>query len=413
MASNFQEFACIECNDGDVMVWKPLLERNSSTLKDAIVYFCTMTSKLKVDCMRGDFIQIITYLVSNELHLSSIKNGLNIYRLGSIFKIEEIKDICRNYIIHHVDIENICYIHDFACEHEDYSIQYHCWIQFDRHCQEILDSEGFLSCKHTTISRFVSRPIYTSLKEENLFQAAVKWAKRRYLDELNQSTSVEELLKIKVETIRNNLIPYLTKIRLLTLDLETLENHIFTENVLTADEMNSLRCLCKNIHTYCAVPPTICNSDKPRKDVVYNSLIHYEYKYNIDHDERIKLDDSYKFQGRFYAEEDCFLLGLNLPITHEKPITFMVDVVPESSEAKVIKKKLMTCDENGLIKLENPIFVVNYSFVTVFAKFVQENSDIWINCHSYFIVDTTLRWKDKKINEDKFKILYMNVALYF
>ncbi|XP_023233694.1 uncharacterized protein LOC111633370 [Centruroides sculpturatus] len=410
MAFNFQEFACIECNDGDVLVWKPLLERNSSTLRDAIVYFCTMTSKLKVNCMRGEFIQIIIYLVSNELHLSSIENCLNIYRLGSVFKIEKIKDICRNYIIHHVNIENICYIHDFACEHEDYSIQYHCWIQFDRHCQEILDSEGFLSCKDTTISRFVSRPIYMSLKEENLFKAVLKWATKRALNEPSQSTSITGLRMAKSEEIRAHLAPFLPEIRLLSLDRETLEKDIFTENILTADEMNSLRCFSKNTHPSTSVPPTICNNDKSRKYVFYNSLIHYMNKGSLDTDERIKLDESYKFQGRFYTEVDCFLLGFNLPIFHEKPIIFMVDVVPESQETITIKEKLMTCDENGLIKLENPIFIAKYSVIAVFSKIIQANSDIWINSHYYFLTDTKL---DSKNIEDKFKILYMNVALYF
>ncbi|XP_067141957.1 uncharacterized protein [Centruroides vittatus] len=410
MAFNFQEFAYIECNDGDVMVWKPLLERNSSTLKDVIVYFCTMTSKLKVDCMRNDFLQIINYLATNALPLYSIENGLNIYRLGSVFKIEEIKDICRNYIIHHIDIENVCYIHDFSCEHEDYSIQYHCWIQFDRHCQEILDSEGFLSCKDTTISRFVSRPIYTSLKEENLFKAVLKWAARRTLNESSQSTSITGLLKAKPEEIRARLAPFLPKIRLLSLDRETLEKEIFTENILTADEMNSLRCFSENTHPSTSVPPTICNNDKSRKYVFYNSFIHYMNKCSLDTVEWIKLDESYKFQGKFYTEEDCFLLGFNLPITHEKAITFMVDVVPESQESITIKEKLMTCDKNGLITLENPIFIAKYSVIAIFSKIIQANSDIWINSHYYFLTDTRLDCKNIK---DKFKILYMNVALYF
>ncbi|XP_067143281.1 uncharacterized protein [Centruroides vittatus] len=295
---------------------------------DELIASCYLSSStLQLQCTLLTFQEFINYLKTHQLHLTSTENSLEIYKLGKDFKIEDIVPICRNYILQQINNENACFIYEFACENGDEIIQFRCWQRFDVFCDEILDSESFLLCKEITILRFVSRPIYTILREETLFFALLRWAERREFEEQSSNSSAQHTDDTRSQRIRARMVPFLPMIRFLSVDINILESSVFKEDILTEEEVKATH--SRFILPEFPLPPTICKNPNPRRNTKSNSLIHYVNKRFVHAMKRIKFDKTHTFQCEFYAEEDCFLISFVLPITHEmpNPIPVVMDVI--------------------------------------------------------------------------------------
>ncbi|XP_023212777.1 uncharacterized protein LOC111615617 [Centruroides sculpturatus] len=309
-----------------------------------------------------------SFLPRGYMPFMSVTVAMKTYRFSNVYKINNLKEVCRNYIRSEISVEDVCSVHDFACEQNDRLIQYECWIFFDRHWDEIFRTQDFLQSKETTIMRFLSRSIYDSLNEVSLFEAFYSWMKERVTRE---SPDLEN--RELEEKIRTEIRPFLSKIRFRAMTIDEAETYVFTKHVLTEIEVNSIR-RCLQNHTFYNYPEYFCPYADERTEKMYDALFTYQNQFNPNNELETTIDVNTRFKCEIFVREDCYITSFTLPITfdHLRRIRIMLDGNSNSPKNN-IPRDTFDCSYHGNVNLSKPIFLIKNS--TTFLQFQILNSD--------------------------------------
>ncbi|XP_067123214.1 uncharacterized protein [Centruroides vittatus] len=352
-----------------------------------------------------------SFLPRGYMSFMSVTVAMETYLFSDVYKMNDLKEVCRNYIRSEISLEDVCSVHDFACEQNDRLIQYECWILFDRHWDEIFHTQDFLQSKETTITRFLSRPIYDSLTEVNLFEACYSWVKERVMREF-PDLKYREL----EEKIGKEIRPFLSKIRFRAMTIDEAETYVFTKHVLTEIEINSIRSCLQN-HTFYNNPDYFCLYADERTEKMYDALFTYQNQFNPINELGTAIDVNTRFKCKIFVREDCYITSLTLPITfdHLRRIRVTLDGNSNSPENN-IPRKTFDCSYHGNVNLPEPIFLINNSTTLLELRIL--NSDVITRYDvritqpfSYFYIANNSDIQPEDI--DPRNNYYFKVLLYF
>ncbi|XP_023231323.1 uncharacterized protein LOC111631333 [Centruroides sculpturatus] len=373
-----------------------------------IFYFVTFT------------IMAIIFSLIKKIHtaISSIQDGLELYIYRKEHRMKMFQKLGPDFTRKFLNIINVCSIHDFACEQNDYDLQFICWEFFDEHWKGIFQTEDFLYCKEPTITRLVSRPIYQTLDELSLFFAVDDW--------INAKISTEKHLVKDVNTIRQRrkelMRPFLPKLRLLAIekdDMQIMFNMLAL--LLTEHEMQAIRdFFCSQDYPNADLsdfPETLCNNTIQRIVETYDSLFEYNNKSKSPIGKEISVTRNTQFACDIFVKEDCFLTGISLPVhfSHTKTVTVDLNVSKNGVENSGQSYHL-ECNDIGEATLIPPHFLKKNSVYHLSSKFSEnEEMDIRISSNAhYFITKEEKSDKSKKENNEKdANNFYSEVYIYF
>ncbi|XP_067141887.1 uncharacterized protein [Centruroides vittatus] len=331
--------------------------------------------------------RVVNYLDTNDPQIKSLKNGFHLYHLSRNYEIKILSIKCQEYIVEQLSEKNVCLIHDFACKMNLIQIQYHCWKIFDSYWREIFEGEDFKSCGTTTIDRLVSRPLYTSMSEVDIFLAVYKWIEEKIKREMG--TSFAEMDdNAKKQKYREEMQPFLKKIRFLAMNKVELINNIFKLHLLTKEEEKSI-VICMETQNFSDYPSYFSkDSNKRYRNEYSNYASLFDFKY-IKESPRVT-EKSKKpftfFSSEILVKEDCFVNTLNLPITLKcECIPIEIYGYINSVQNGVLRFKSL-CNSKGNVKLENPIYVGKNSSCRLSVVFERED---WIHNNIELQLPTT------------------------
>ncbi|XP_023215878.1 uncharacterized protein LOC111618548 isoform X3 [Centruroides sculpturatus] len=304
-------------------------------------------------------LQMKRFLETGDPKLTSLENRFEMYEFGIIYEIRRLQKFCRESLISFINVKNVCQIYDFAYKYEDRRIQYHCWKTFDDFSEEILQSEEFTRCQEATIETFVSRPKYKTLKEIDLFDSIVSWAKSHHSEAVSNDGNLPEN-----EDIRNYLAAYLNKIRFLSMSTEELDI-VFSQNILSSEEVRGiLEYQKQGILT--KLPDTICPSISMRNKQCYGQLMEYLNRHTHKFWKVKKFGKKSGFYSSFIPKLDCFLIGVVIPIIHQEQRLCVLIEINVSSES--LPTAEYSCSQIGEISLSEPLFIKKGTEVFISGK---------------------------------------------
>ncbi|XP_023231316.1 uncharacterized protein LOC111631326 [Centruroides sculpturatus] len=359
----------------------------------------------------------ITFIKDEIPDISCIEDGFELYIFGKEYGIKNLQQLCTEFIEEIISLypSTVCPVHDFACEQNDYNMQFTCWVVFDEFWEEIFQTDDFLCCKDTTITRLISRPIYETLDELSLFDAVDDWINARILTEEHLVTDKNTIRKRRKELIR----PFLPKLRLLAIEKIDMENLFdMLELLLTEHEMQAIRDFFTSKDYPNAdlsnFPETLCTNKKERHDEINTSFFKYNFKCNFPIGKEISLADNVEIVCHILVMEDCFLTDISLPIHFSENKIISIDLyICEHASKQSMGLYTLECNNEGNAYLFQPHFLKKNSKYLLSSKVLENDDDkqmdirILPDAHSFLIAE-------KKISKnEKIEFFYFDVTLYF
>ncbi|XP_067141465.1 uncharacterized protein [Centruroides vittatus] len=318
--------------------------------------------------------RVVNYLDKADPQIISLSNGFQLYDLSKSYGIKMLSTICEKYVIDQLCEKNVCEIHDFACKMYLTQIQRRCWEIFDTYWPEIFQGEDFKSCGIATIYRLVSRPLYTSMDEVDICLAVYKWVEEKTKRKMGTSfvEMDETARKLKY---REEMRPFLERIRFLAMNKEKLINKIFKLGLFSREEEISIL-LCKEMKNFSNYPSDfskITNDRCMSKYSNYSSLFDFKHKNEFPRVSTDRKKPFTYFSTEVFVREDCFVTNLNLPITlNSKYIPVHIYGYVNSLENGLFHLESF-CNSLGKVQLVEAIFVGKNSTCRLSAVFGHEH----------------------------------------
>ncbi|XP_067124814.1 uncharacterized protein [Centruroides vittatus] len=354
--------------------------------------------------------QIIEFIERAATEFVSLENAMNVYLINLTYEFKGLKEHCIHHIGREITCKNVCFIYDFACKYGECLIQLMCWQKFDNDWKEIfLCNNEYLRCKESTILRLVSRPIYKTLEEENLFWIVYEWA-------INRVTARKSL--------RSIILPYLPKIRFLTMDPVYLKEQLFPriiDSVLTREEVQAITHYCPGNLT--EIPKTLCKIVTRRTEENLDSLFLYLNRIHLENQTEMMMNSNIKFICEITAKEDCFVTGVVLPISYntDKDLIRVVIKCIVKSPVGIFKTQNTFCSSSGCIGMKG-LFVKKMTTVKIVVKILKDDiiaeNNIKIKPEADYYIPSRLQnkiasRKMSEIPESGMNNVYFDVNLYF
>uniref|UniRef100_A0A0B6ZZR2 BTB/POZ domain-containing protein 9 n=1 Tax=Arion vulgaris TaxID=1028688 RepID=A0A0B6ZZR2_9EUPU len=123
------------------------------------------------------FSALLKYIYTGRMNLIEIleENLLDILSLSHRFGFVELESSISDYLKAILSIHNVCHIFDLANIYSLTSLCNVCKDYMDRHAQEVLSNESFLSLSQTSVQDLISRDSFCA-PEIDIFKAVSKWA---------------------------------------------------------------------------------------------------------------------------------------------------------------------------------------------------------------------------------------------
>ncbi|XP_023230693.1 uncharacterized protein LOC111630778 [Centruroides sculpturatus] len=303
--------------------------------------------------------QIKEYLEEKRENIKSIKNAMDIFRVGKRLNIRDLNRVCREFMTNLSRVKDVCYVYEFACQLDDWRLEYLCWNILCSKWQEIFSSDEWLNCKATTIDRLVRRPINRFIEEADVFSIVLKWAKKS----VNNEKSLRKVME-----------PFLPYIRFLTMPEWFLESQVFVEPILTDVERDAIRCYLQNkdFDDTWFIPDSICAIKCPRKNELLSSWLSYVNRSAYFINAVKRMNRNIRFICEIVVKEDCFINELHLPITHcrKEGITVILNISPNLKLPTEYRFR-KACNTNGYILSSCPLRILKFTFYRLIVRIVE------------------------------------------
>ncbi|XP_023227793.1 uncharacterized protein LOC111628275 [Centruroides sculpturatus] len=267
------------------------------------------------------------------------------------YEIPRLLEGCKVFIMSNLNDKNVCYVYETLTSNNihDGDIFYKCWRIFDYCWKSIFSQRAFLTCSPTVILTFVLREIYNNMKEEELFKALVKWGTYKTIMECSTTNT---------KVVRETISVYMSKIRFMSMSIQTLEKEIFPMGILYDEEIAAIRKAFRRRRLE-GLPSTICQNLRNRK-VLPNYRVLLEHVVQIisldTNDKMVKNTDN--FICSCTVKGQCFFRAFALPIENMSNESIVVNLYIFVDD-KIYKYKienLLVCDYNQIC-IKPPLFL--------------------------------------------------------
>ncbi|XP_023216597.1 uncharacterized protein LOC111619154 [Centruroides sculpturatus] len=358
---NYDKVTIVNDNEESVVVSLQSLKEKAGLLKYSITV-CPNEMKffLKVPLTLEMLNQFSRFLDNEILNFTIVDGAFEMYLFSKRYFINQLKNVCFNYISWLIFRGNACRAHDLACRHNEKQLQYHCFSLLAFSDRSIFRTDDFRSCEETTVYKLLTSPIYVRLEEFDLLMGLRMWVEKTFLKlrETNANISKRDVMK-----------PFISFIRFFVLDPDRLKQIVdnFTKDqILTEEEVQSIRQFLaeKNV---ALLPTTITASIKRRNINDYsvtavNYVIHRMLKVNI------YMKPNFQFMIDILFCENCYAHKIKLPIIHNNPrgINVLVGVKAMYTQDFVYEKRF--CYGGGIVYLQKTKYLPKRTFYIFSVK---------------------------------------------
>ncbi|XP_023239450.1 uncharacterized protein LOC111638050 [Centruroides sculpturatus] len=364
--------------------------------------------------------QFVTYLQTDDPGLTSFTHAFDLYKLSLRYELNDLRKKCRSFIIRQINLHTVCSIHDFACEIDDLTITYYCWLAIDQFGERLLTTVDFICCKIATIDRLLSRAIYESVSELRLLEAVYQWS----IDEVKRKLGACCFLSMNEESkrnvIRNVMKPFIRKVRFLAMNEDELRSCVFKMNLLSEVEKSHIWHAFK--YGYSSLYRSYFSREtKTRSRINYFSLFSYINRGVPFMVANSKMENYICFSSEIVVSEDCYVTALRFPVKLGECFRMCVNGYINSLDNKQFSFDTV-CDKDGVANLLTKLYLEKYWKICLFAFFypagnVQPYFEFSPEL-SYFVSDEgtdARKFEDKILTCDRnlMSNIYFSVDLYF
>ncbi|XP_067127061.1 BTB/POZ domain-containing protein 6-like [Centruroides vittatus] len=201
----------------------------------------------------------INYIYTDEAALQSVDEAIRSLYFAEKYMVTRMKKQCISFLINMISANTVLEIYEELSFLQESELIPKCWNYIIMNTSQIIKQEYFQHVKYETILKIVSNDILTLQSELDMYDAVIKWGKRRFQDQ-------------SPEDLRKKLEPLLDQIRFLSMTSAEFAESPCQDGMLTKDEqLDILREIAtrknygsNNIHDQWR---------KPRKKKISNGIV--------------------------------------------------------------------------------------------------------------------------------------------
>ena len=284
------------------------------------------------DCEYDSLLEFFRYLYSDEVNLTG-SNVMHVLYLAKKYMVPSLVDKCSEYLRDNLEAANVFSILPHAKKFEDKDLEDGCWAVIEKHTDEAVSSEEFVTLEKSLVESFVKREVL-NIKEVELFKAVDLWATKQI--ERQEITPDGEAKRriIGEEALKAIRFPLMSQVEFLSV--------VPDSRILTTDEIVDIM-----KHHNCILTTPLPFSDIPRTKLFvtcnrFESLQAPEERWHY----RSNLSDRICFT----VSKDVLLIGVEHFGREGSCYTVSVDLVDTVSGLCVVQKsgsyisELKKCD---------------------------------------------------------------------
>ena len=126
------------------------------------------------DCEYDSLLEVFRFLYSDEVNLTG-SNVMHVLYLAKKYIVPSLVDKCSEYLRDNLEAANVFSILPHAKKFEDRDLEGRCWAVIEKHTEEAVSSEEFVTLEKSLVESLVKREVL-NVKEVELFKAVDRWA---------------------------------------------------------------------------------------------------------------------------------------------------------------------------------------------------------------------------------------------
>ena len=182
------------------------------------------------DCEYDSLLEFFRYLYSDEVNLTG-SNVMHVLYLAKKYMVPSLVDKCSEYLRDNLEAANVFSILPHAKKFEDKDLEDRCWAVIEKHTDEAVSSEEFVTLEKSLVESLVKREVL-NVKEVELFKAVDRWATKEMDRQGITSDSEAKRRIIGEETLKAIRFPLMSEKELLSV--------VPDSNILTMKEVVEL-----------------------------------------------------------------------------------------------------------------------------------------------------------------------------
>ena len=274
------------------------------------------------DCEYDSLLEFFRYLYSDEVNLTG-SNVMHVLYLAKKYMVPSLVDKCSEYLRDNLEAANVFSILPHAKKFEDKDLEDRCWAVIEKHTEEAVSSEEFVTLEKSLVESLVKREVL-NVKEVELFKAVDRWATKEMDRQGITSDSEAKRRIIGEETLKAIRFPLMSEKELLSV--------VPDSNVLTMKEVVELTKHFNGVLTtplqFSVIPRT-----KPFINVTCHRFESFKAPKDTWHYTRGKSD-----RVCFTVSKNIHLIGVEHFGKEGSSYTVSVDLIDTVSGLCVVKK---------------------------------------------------------------------------
>ena len=129
------------------------------------------------DCEYDSLLELFRYLYSDEVNLTG-SNVMHVLYLAKKYMVPSLVGKCSEYLRDNLEAANVFSILPHAKTFEDRGLEDRCWTVIEKHTEEAVSSEEFVTLEKSLVESLVKREVL-NIKEVELFKAVDLWATKQ------------------------------------------------------------------------------------------------------------------------------------------------------------------------------------------------------------------------------------------
>ena len=128
------------------------------------------------DCEYRSLLEVFRFIYSDEVNLNA-ENVMQVLYLAKKYMLLSLVDKCTEYLGENLDASNVFHVLPEAQKYEEEGLVDKCWEVIDKHGDEAVKSDGFVTIERSVLEELVERDSL-NVKEVELFKAVDCWARK-------------------------------------------------------------------------------------------------------------------------------------------------------------------------------------------------------------------------------------------
>lgn len=127
------------------------------------------------DCDFESLLELFRYLYTDNVNLNG-NNVMQVMYLAKKYLVPSLVEKCTEYLKDILDVSNVFCILPYANKFEDIDLQDRCWKVIERHTEEAVTSDDFVTVDRSILESLVTKEVL-AVKEVTLFKALDRWSR--------------------------------------------------------------------------------------------------------------------------------------------------------------------------------------------------------------------------------------------